>query len=100
LNLEEGIGEWERGREGDFDQTGFLFDEQHYNLVTGRNANIFFYVFYTVTGAILRSPERYFKKLSDNIFKFFENCLIIYIKKPYFCVPKLATRFICGLTTF
>lgn len=33
-------------------------------------------------------------------FNFFTNCFLIYIKKPYFCVPKLETRSICGLTTF
>lgn len=42
------------------------------------------------------SKTVFFLKLIGWQLKKKANCLIIYIKKPYFCVPKLETQFIYG----
>lgn len=49
------------------------------------------------TGQYFYPGYRWHKKKDlQDILKKVVNCLIIYIKKPYFCVPKLETQFIYG----
>jgi len=67
------------------------FDKQLNNYLIPRNYKHYFYIIKQKEQQFCFTKGVLIKKIYKNNFKKYSNCLIIYIKKPYFCVPKLET---------
>jgi len=67
------------------------FDKQLNNYLIPRNYKHYFYVIKQNEKQFCFTKGVLINKIYKNNFKKYSNCLIIYIKKPYFCVPKLET---------
>jgi hypothetical protein len=98
-------GEGERGRMSGIshgvDKWSVLFDKISNEFDKSCNETYPFPVFIVYRLTLFLSVGNSCKSnYFSNFYKKKANCLIIYIKKPYFCVPKLATRFIFGQTIF